>query len=178
MPCLYFPVMITYLHHTSPKVPKYNASSWTFVRGATATIDRDFGIIGTHFFHNISSDHVTHHLFSKIPHYYAPVATAAIVPLLGKQYHDRGSFAYGDLKEAFSKCQWVEENEVKDKELGLATHDDGKVAETDRALWYRAGVSPAPEFRMREGSNPDGRERKLGTENVKPKVKIGKVTTI
>ena len=159
--------MTTYLHHTSPKVPKYDASSWTFVRGATATIDRDFGIIGTHFFHNISSDHVTHHLFSKIPHYYAPIATAAIVPLLGKQYHDRGSFTYGDLKEAFSKCQWVEEDEVKDKEFGLAACADGKVAETDRALWYRAGVSPAPEFRMRESSNSDDRERKLGTQDVK-----------
>jgi hypothetical protein len=166
-PVLIFPVMITYLHHTSPKVPKYDASSWTFVRGATATIDRDFGIIGTHFFHNISSDHVTHHLFSKIPHYYAPIATAAIVPLLGKQYHDRGSFAYRDLKEAFSKCQWVEEDEAKDKEFRLAACGDGKVAETDRALWYRAGVSPILEFRMRESSNSDDRERKLGTEDVK-----------
>jgi hypothetical protein len=45
--------MVTYLHHTSPKVPKYDTSSWTFVHGATTTIGRDFGIIGTHFFHNI-----------------------------------------------------------------------------------------------------------------------------
>ena len=157
--------MITYLHHTSPKVPKYNASSWNFVRGATATVDRDFGIIGTHFFHNISSDHVTHHLFSKIPHYYAPIATAAIVPLLGKQYHDRGRFGYGDLKEAFSKCQFVEEDEARDKELGLnSCGHDGKLDDANRALWYRAGRCPPPEFRMREVPNLDPAEKEAGAK--------------
>ena len=63
-------------------------------------------------------------------------------------------------------------------EFGLAAHGDGKAAETDRALWYRAGVSPAPEFRMRESSDSDGRERKLGTEDVKSKVNNGKLTTM
>jgi bifunctional Delta-12/omega-3 fatty acid desaturase len=158
--------MITYLHHTSPNVPKYNAESWTFVRGATATIDRDFGIIGTHFFHNISSDHVTHHLFSKIPHYYAPIATKAIVPLLGKQYHDRGGFGYGDLKEAFATCQWVEEDNVKDKEFGLDVYGDGKVGDVNRALWYRAGVSPPPEYRMRWAPSSDA-EKESGAEVIK-----------
>jgi bifunctional Delta-12/omega-3 fatty acid desaturase len=167
LPAKTLPVMITYLHHTSPKVPKYSASSWTFVRGATATIDRDFGIIGTHFFHNISSDHVTHHLFSKIPHYYAPIATAAIVPLLGQQYHERGGFGYGDLKEAFSKCQWVEEDEAKDKKFGLDTYGEGKVEEANRALWYRAGVSPTPEFRMRQEPSIDAEEKVLASEAVK-----------
>ena len=156
--------MITYLHHTSPKVPKYNASSWTFVRGATATVDRDFGIIGTHLFHNISSDHVTHHLFSKIPHYYAPIATAAIVPLLGKQYHDRGHFGYGDLKEAFSKCQFVEEDEAMDKEFGLEGDSDRKLDNTNRALWYRAGRIPPPEFRMRQAANLDPAEKEAGAK--------------
>jgi len=141
--------MITYLHHTSLKVPKYNAESSTFIRGATATIDRDFGVIGTQFFHNISSDHVTHHLFSKIPHYYAPIATKAIVPLLGKQYQDRGGFGYRDLKEAFANCQWVEEDDSKDHEFGLDVCSDGKRSDKNRALWYCAGTSPPPEYRMR-----------------------------
>jgi bifunctional Delta-12/omega-3 fatty acid desaturase len=81
---------------------------------------------------------VTHHLFSKIPHYYAPIATKAIVPLLGKQYHDRGGFGYGDLKEAFAKCQWVEKDESKDQELGLDVYGNGKGGDKNRALWYRA----------------------------------------
>jgi hypothetical protein len=140
--------MITYLHHTHPSVPKYSAESWTFLRGATATIDRDFGIIGTHFFHHISSDHVTHHLFSRIPHYYGPVASKAIVPLLGKHYHGRGGFQYEDLKIAFSKCQWVEPDPVKDIDFGLNRRYDGKDGK-DGALWYCSEVSPSPEFKMR-----------------------------
>jgi len=144
-------VMITYLHHTHPSVPKYSAESWTFLRGATATIDRDFGIIGTHFFHHISSDHVTHHLFSRIPHYYSHVASKAIVPLLGKHYHGGGGFQYGDLKTAFGKCQWVEPDHEKDVNFGLKGEND-KGDEKNEALWYRSGISPAPEFKMREAS--------------------------
>ncbi|OJJ42575.1 hypothetical protein ASPZODRAFT_76443 [Penicilliopsis zonata CBS 506.65] len=140
-------VMITYLHHTHPSVPKYTADSWTFLRGATATIDRDFGIIGTHFLHHISSDHVTHHLFSRIPHYYIPVASRAIVPLLGKHYHGRGRFRYQDLKLAFRDCQWVEEDVVKDQALGLRTNGDPDPHHT--ALWYRGGISPSPEYKRR-----------------------------
>ncbi|QPG95638.1 hypothetical protein C2857_001515 [Epichloe festucae Fl1] len=141
-------VMITYLHHTHPNLPKYTAESWTFLRGATATIDRDFGIIGTHFLHHISSDHVTHHLFSRIPHYYTRAASEAIIPLLGNHYHGRGQFRYKDLQIAFRDCQWVEKDEEKDKSFGLYK-DSSEVSPRDQALWYRAGVSPAPEYKMR-----------------------------
>lgn len=145
-------VMITYLHHTHPSVPKYTSESWTFLRGATATIDRDFGFIGTHFFHHISSDHVTHHLFSKIPHYYSPVATKAIVPLLGNHYHGKGTFGYNDLKLAFTHCQWVETDVKKDVDFGLRS--EGELGEKEEAenvaLWYRKGISPGPEYKQRE----------------------------
>lgn len=143
-------VMITYLHHTHPNLPKYTAESWTFLRGATATIDRDFGIIGTHFLHHISSDHVTHHLFSRIPHYYTREASEAIIPLLGNHYHGRGQFRYKDLQIAFRDCQWVEKDEEKDRTFGLyQDNGNGEVSPCDQALWYRAGVSPAPEYKMR-----------------------------
>lgn len=56
-------VAITYLHHTHPAVPKYEDEAWTFLKGATATIDRDFGWIGKHLFHGIIEFHVVHHLF-------------------------------------------------------------------------------------------------------------------
>lgn len=55
---------ITYLHHTHPDVPKFEAEAWTFLKGATATVDRDFGWIGRHIFHGIIEFHVVHHLFS------------------------------------------------------------------------------------------------------------------
>ena len=57
-------VMITYLHHTHPDLPKYSADSWTFVRGATATVDRPLlGWIGRFFMHNVGHDHVAHRKF-------------------------------------------------------------------------------------------------------------------
>ncbi|KAJ5888768.1 hypothetical protein N7495_008809 [Penicillium taxi] len=141
-------VMITYLHHTHPSVPKYTSDSWTFLRGATATIDRDIGIIGTHFMHHISSDHVTHHLFSRIPHYYSPIASKAIIPLLGKHYHGRAQLDWEGLKAAFRDCQWVEPDTKKDQSFGLVK--EGDVAKPqDKALWYRGGVSPSPEYKMR-----------------------------
>lgn len=142
----HFIVMITFLHHTHPDVPKYSAENWTFLRGATATIDRDFGIIGTHFFHHISSDHVTHHLFSSIPHYYSRTASEAIVPLLGSHYHGRGTFTYNDLKTSFRDCQWVEEDAERDSRFGI----DGGSERKQQALWYRKGISPAPEYHQRK----------------------------
>ncbi len=143
--------MITYLHHSSPAVPKYSAESWTFLRGATATIDRDFGFIGEHLFHHISSDHVTHHLFSRIPHYYTRVASETIVPLLGQHYHGRGTFKYDDLKLAFGQCQWVEGDEEKDVQFGLRIENEERNGKNE-ALWYRGGKSPAPEYKMRASS--------------------------
>ena len=145
-------VMITYLHHTSPDVPKYTSESWTFVRGATATIDRDFSFIGTHFFHHISSDHVTHHLFSKIPHYYSPVASRVIVPLLGRHYHGKGTFKYDDLKVAFGKCQWVEQDAKRDSSFGIRREGAMEDGKRNEALWYRAGLSPAPEYKQRDAT--------------------------
>lgn len=57
-------VAITYLHHTHPKVPKYEDEAWTFLKGAMATVDREFGWVGKHMLHNIIEYHVIHHLFS------------------------------------------------------------------------------------------------------------------
>ena len=57
-------VAITYLHHTHPKVPKFEDEAWTFMKGAMATVDREFGWVGKHIFHGIIEFHVIHHLFS------------------------------------------------------------------------------------------------------------------
>jgi len=46
-------VLITYLQHTDPALPHYRAGEWNFQRGAAATMDRDFGFIGQHIFHDI-----------------------------------------------------------------------------------------------------------------------------
>ncbi|KAI1337706.1 fatty acid desaturase-domain-containing protein [Xylariaceae sp. FL0016] len=103
-------VAITYLHHTHEDVPHYDGEHWTFVAGALATVDRDFGFIGKHFFHGIIDKHVVHHLFSRIPFYHAEEATRAIQPLLGDLYHlDERSFMTS-LWETSRSCQYVEKD--------------------------------------------------------------------
>jgi omega-6 fatty acid desaturase (delta-12 desaturase) len=56
-------IAITYLHHTHNDVHHYEASTWTYLKGALGTIDRPFGFIGEHLFHGIIDYHVIHHLF-------------------------------------------------------------------------------------------------------------------
>lgn len=66
-------VAITYLHHTHPALPKFENESWTFIKGATATIDRELGWVGKHMFHSIIEYHVIHHLFSYV---FCPLKTS------------------------------------------------------------------------------------------------------
>jgi omega-6 fatty acid desaturase (delta-12 desaturase) len=67
-------------------MPHYNNKTWTFARGATATIDRDLGFIDTHLFHDIIGTHVCHHLISTIPFYHAGEASIHIKKVMGKHY--------------------------------------------------------------------------------------------
>ena len=50
-------VLITYLQHTDPALPHYRAEAWNFQRGAAATMDREFGFVGKHIFHDIAEVH-------------------------------------------------------------------------------------------------------------------------
>ncbi|CRK18105.1 hypothetical protein BN1708_012236 [Verticillium longisporum] len=101
-------VAITYLHHNHPDVPHFNEEGWTFVKGALATVDREFGFIGKHLFHGIIEKHVVHHLFPRIPFYKADEATEAMKPLLGDLYiRDDRSFL-GQLWSVFGTLHYVE----------------------------------------------------------------------
>jgi omega-6 fatty acid desaturase (delta-12 desaturase) len=100
-------VAITYLHHTHPDVPHFEADSWTFVKGALATVDRDGGFVGRHLFHHIIDDHVIHHLFPRIPFYKAREATEAIKPLLGDLYHRESRSFLASLWTTFTQCKYV-----------------------------------------------------------------------
>ncbi|KAJ5736075.1 Oleate hydroxylase FAH12 [Penicillium malachiteum] len=100
-------VAITYLHHTHPTVPHYDDKAWTFVKGALCTVDRRFGFIGRHFFHEIIDYHVIHHLFPRIPFYHAEEATNAIVPYLGDQYRLEEEMFLKSLVDTFNTCKVV-----------------------------------------------------------------------
>lgn len=66
---------ITFLQHTEEDIPHYDESSWTWLKGALCTIDRNYPqfINGLQF--DIGSTHVVHHLFSDMPHYNAAIAS-------------------------------------------------------------------------------------------------------
>ncbi|POR36004.1 Omega-6 fatty acid desaturase, endoplasmic reticulum [Tolypocladium paradoxum] len=88
----------------------FSPESWTFLRGALSTVDRDPGFLLRHLMHHIVDLHVVHHLFPRIPHYHAQEATDAIRPLLGKYYRQDSGPWYGALYSNFRDCQWVEPN--------------------------------------------------------------------
>ena len=106
---------ITFLQHTDPTLPHYTADSWTYTRGAAATIDREFGFIGRHLLHGIIETHVAHHYVSTIPFYNADEATVAIKKVMGTHYRSNvEGGALGFLKSMYTSarwCQWVEETE-------------------------------------------------------------------
>ncbi|KAH9326689.1 hypothetical protein KI387_006867 [Taxus chinensis] len=102
-----FLVLITYLQHTHPALPHYDNSEWEWLRGALATVDRDYGILN-HVFHHITDTHIAHHLFSTMPHYNAMEATKAIKPILGSYYHYDGTPVYKAVWREFRDCVYVE----------------------------------------------------------------------
>lgn len=109
-----FLVMITYLQHTHPALPHYDASEWDWLRGALATVDRDYGALNK-VFHNITDTHVAHHLFSTMPHYHAEEATKVIKPILGDYYRlDKTPFVVAMWREA-KECLYVEPDEDSPK---------------------------------------------------------------
>jgi omega-6 fatty acid desaturase (delta-12 desaturase) len=108
-------VAITFLQHTDPSLPHYQPDEWNFVRGAAATIDREFGFIGRHLLHGIIETHVLHHYVSTIPFYNADEATEAIKPIMGRHYRaDTKEGPIGFIKAMWKSarwCQWVEPSE-------------------------------------------------------------------
>nr|ACH43025.1 omega-6 fatty acid desaturase [Glycine max] len=105
-----FLVTITYLQHTHYALPHYDSSEWDWLRGALATMDRDYGILNK-VFHHITDTHVAHHLFSTMPHYHATEATNAMKPILGEYYRFDDTPFYKALWREARECLYVEPDE-------------------------------------------------------------------
>ncbi|GAB2218342.1 hypothetical protein Droror1_Dr00001562 [Drosera rotundifolia] len=118
-----FLVTITYLQHTHPALPHYDSNEWDWLRGALATVDRDYGVLNK-IFHNITDTHVAHHLFSTMPHYHAMEATNVIKPILGEYYR------FDDTP--FFKAMWREA-----KECLYVEPDEDATADSKGVFWYR-----------------------------------------
>jgi len=100
-------VLITYLQHTDHKLPHYDNEHWDWLRGALATIDRDYGIMNV-VLHHIADTHVVHHLFSSMPHYHAQEATAAVKKLLGDYYSYDNTPIARALWNSYGHCRVAE----------------------------------------------------------------------
>ncbi|KAJ7974878.1 Fatty acid desaturase [Quillaja saponaria] len=105
-----FLVTITYLQHTHPALPHYDSSEWDWLRGALATMDRDYGVLNK-VFHHITDTHIAHHLFSTMPHYHAMEATKAMKPILGKYYQFDSTPVYKALWREAKECLYVQPDE-------------------------------------------------------------------
>ncbi|TVY65566.1 Delta(12)-acyl-lipid-desaturase [Lachnellula suecica] len=107
-------IFLASLQHTDASIPRYDANTWTFIRGAASTIDRDLGFLGRYLWHSLNETHVLHHHISTIPHYHARKATAAIKPIMGVHYRSNTS-GLSNLRKTFGEvsksCQWVESSE-------------------------------------------------------------------
>lgn len=103
-------VLITYLQHTHPSLPHYGASEWDWLRGALATVDRDYGVLNK-VFHNSTNTHVVHHLFSTMPHYHAMEATNVLKPILGEYYSFDATPIWKALWREARECLFVEPDE-------------------------------------------------------------------
>ncbi|KAI0247144.1 fatty acid desaturase-domain-containing protein [Lactifluus subvellereus] len=112
-------VLITFLQHTDPLLPHYRSEEFTFPRGALATLDRNLlgdlgslmGWIGATATHGISETHVAHHVSSKIPHYNAWEASAALKKRLatsGIKLEGRPG-GWAEVYRVFRECKFVED---------------------------------------------------------------------
>lgn len=101
-------VFITFLQHSDPKMPHYEAHEWNFARGAAATIDREFGFIGRFVFHDIIETHVLHHYCLRIPFYNGREASKAIQKVMGKHYMYSDESMWKALWKSARMCQFVD----------------------------------------------------------------------
>ncbi|RNE98269.1 oleate desaturase [Trypanosoma rangeli] len=101
-------VFITYLQHTDIRIPHYTHQHWTFVRGALAAVDRDYGALLNTWLHHINDSHVVHHLFSRIPHYNAiQVTRRHIRHILGDAYVTDARPLWKALWSPARECRYV-----------------------------------------------------------------------
>ncbi|KAJ7484450.1 delta-12 fatty acid desaturase [Mycena latifolia] len=118
-------VMITFLHHCDPTLPHYRNKEWTFLRGALATVDRPLmGWIGRFFFHNVSHDHIAHHIFSSIPFYNQPEVTKQLKIILGDDYNCDSTNCFRALYRSFTECTFIED----EGDIVFYKNREGKVA--------------------------------------------------
>ena len=104
-------VLYTWLQHTHEDIPHIGDDSYTWIRGALSTVDRPYPWIVDELHHHIGTTHVLHHLFSRVPHYHAQVASAAMKSeLRGAYRHDPTPITVATFQTA-TKCVYIDGTE-------------------------------------------------------------------
>ncbi|KAG5506366.1 hypothetical protein JIQ42_07984 [Leishmania sp. Namibia] len=99
---------VTYLQHSDLRIPHYAHEHWTFVRGAIAAVDRDYGYVINNWLHYINNSHVVHHLFSQMPFYHAiKVTRHHIKDIVGDAYVVDDRSLVTMLCETWRECRYV-----------------------------------------------------------------------
>jgi len=104
--------LITYIQHTDKSVPHLAESEWTWLKGALATVDRDFGFIFNVLLHHIHDTHICHHIFPQLPHYHAVEATKCVKRVLGKYYAFDDTFFLTALWNSWNNCEYIDDEDT------------------------------------------------------------------
>ncbi|MCA8901163.1 MAG: fatty acid desaturase [Hyphomonas sp.] len=98
---------VTYMQHVAPEVPVYDAQDWTSLKGALATVDRNYGPFNW-LTHHIGDQHLIHHIFPTIPHYRLAEAMRAVEPIVGDWHLKSTRFVLADFVRTLIGCHFVE----------------------------------------------------------------------
>ncbi|CAK9063386.1 Delta(12)-acyl-lipid-desaturase (Delta(12)-oleate desaturase) (PgFAD2) [Durusdinium trenchii] len=101
-------VTYTWLQHTHEDLPHFGEDEWSWMRGTLCTLDRPYPWLIDEMHHHIGTTHVTHHVFSKMPHYHAQEATEAMKPVLGDLYQFDPTPIHKALIETGKRCHFVD----------------------------------------------------------------------
>ena len=112
-------VALTFLQHTDPLLPHYRPPMFNFARGALTTFDRSllggagpiFAWLGACAGHGICETHVLHHVSSKIPHYHAWEASAALRARLASAgiVLEGRPVGWTELYRVYKECKFIED---------------------------------------------------------------------
>jgi omega-6 fatty acid desaturase (delta-12 desaturase) len=107
MGCNAWLVFITFMHHHDVRIAHFNEQEFTYVRGATSAIDRDYGWLINPWIHHINDSHVVHHIWHEMPFYNAIQATPHIKKLLGASYLEDHRPVWTQLWESWCGCRYI-----------------------------------------------------------------------
>ncbi|EGR34116.1 hypothetical protein IMG5_023400 [Ichthyophthirius multifiliis] len=105
--------IITFLQHNDEDVPHFDNRTWSWLKGAMCTIDRNYPEYINALHHNIGNTHVLHHVFHELPHYHAREANVYFKQIVGSAYiQDKKTIWQAILSNSKLIC-------VKEKEEGV-----------------------------------------------------------